>query len=271
MSHTGALPPVDVRLMNATASAVFTAVFALLLAAGLMWALRNPAFAIARIVVGGQPQHSNALAVQANVIPRLQGNLFTLDLEQARQAFEQMPWVRSAVVSRVFPDTLRVQLEEHVPVALWEADEEGPALVNSHGEVFEANRGAVEHQNLPRLAGPREQSAQVLAMHRRLLPLFEARQIGLSALFLNVRGNWQAVLANGARVELGAGSPDEVATRLQRFLQSLPAALEPLQRTSGALEYADLRHRNGYAIRLKGIATGEGAAASGKQPPARAR
>lgn len=257
MNRTAVAQPVDVRLMNATASAVFMAAFALVLTAAVLWALRNPAFAIGNIVVGGSPQHSSALALQSNVVPKLNGNLFTLDLDEARKAFEQMPWVRNAALSRVFPNTLQVQIEEHVPVALWDDDSANTSMVNSFGEVFEANRGEVEHQNLPRLSGPREQSGQVLAMHRQLEPLFAQHQIGLQALYLNVRGNWQAVLGNNGLIELGSGNPQEVAARLQRFLLSLPAILRPLQKSAASLEYADLRYGNGYAIRMKGVITGE--------------
>ncbi|RMX04054.1 FtsQ-type POTRA domain-containing protein [Corticibacter populi] len=251
---TQTLPPMDVRLMNATASVVFTGVFLLLCAAAVGWALRNPAFAIARVEVFGNPQHSNALALRANVLPQLQGNLFTLNLAAARQAFEQMPWVRSATLRRAFPNTLQVQLEEHQPVALWE-DETGSAMVNSFGEVFEANRGEVEHENLPRLAGPQEQSAQVLAMYRDLLPQFAGLPVHPAALYLTPRGNWQMYLSNGAQLELGAGEPVEVGQRLAHFLQSLPEALAPLGRSMNGLEYADLRHGNGYAMRLRGVVT----------------
>lgn len=266
MSHVVLRQPADVRLMNATASVVFTLVFALLAAAAFMWILRNPAFAIERVVVEGQPEHSNAMALQTNVMPRLQGNLFTLNLEQTQQAFEEMPWVRHAIVKRIFPSTLQVELEEHVPAALWEENQNESLMVNRQGEVFEANRGEVEHESLPRLSGPREHSAQVLTMYQRVQPLLESHQMHPHALFLNARGNWQAVLVNNAVLELGAGQPDEVARRLERFLQSLPAALEPLERTSQSLEYADLRHGNGYAIRLKGVVTGKSAAQPVRRP-----
>ena len=36
-----------------------------------------------------------------------------------RDSFETVPWVRRAVVRRVWPDRLAVRLEEHRAVALW--------------------------------------------------------------------------------------------------------------------------------------------------------
>ncbi len=150
--------PVDVKLMNITATALFSVGVVLLLAAGLWWALRHPLFAIAGITVQGDVAHNNAVTLRANVAPRLAGNFFTVNLDAARQAFEGVPWVRSAVVRREFPNRLRVPLEEHRAVAFWGAEGDG-RLVNNFGEVFEANTGDVEADELPRLAGAPEQSA----------------------------------------------------------------------------------------------------------------
>ena len=82
---SAALPtPLDVRLMNATASALFVALAALGLAAVLWWGLRHPMFSIVAIQVQGDLTHNNAVTLRANVAHRLSGNLFTLDLAAAR-------------------------------------------------------------------------------------------------------------------------------------------------------------------------------------------
>ncbi len=84
--------------------------------------------------------------IRANAAPRLAGNFFTIDLQQGRAAFESVPWVRRAVVRRVWPDRLAVHLEEHRAGALWVPDDGNDKLVNSFGEVFEANVGDVEDE-----------------------------------------------------------------------------------------------------------------------------
>ncbi|RYY58922.1 MAG: FtsQ-type POTRA domain-containing protein, partial [Comamonadaceae bacterium] len=165
-------PPMDVRLMNVAATALFAAGIVLLLAALLWWALRHPLFAISAITVQGDVAHNNPVTLRANVAPRLAGNFFTVNLATARAAFEGVPWVRAAEVRREFPNRLRVSLEEHRAVALWGAEGED-RLVNEFGEVFEANPGDVEADELPRLSGPSEQAALVLTMYRTLVPVFE--------------------------------------------------------------------------------------------------
>lgn len=246
--------PFDVRLMNVTATLLFALAGVALVAALGWWALRHPAFSIRGITVQGDVAHNSAATLRANVAPRVAGNFFTVDLAAARRAFEAVPWVRKAVVRREFPNRLRVILYEHQPVAFW-GGEGDTTLLNNQGDVFEANTGDVEHEPLPRLTGPKDQSAQVLAMYRAVAPVFEPIDLVVDQMVLTARGSWQAELDNGARVELGRGTTAEVAERATRFVQTLTQATSRYGRRPEALVAADLRHADGYAIRLRGVST----------------
>ena len=250
-----ALPlPVDVRLMNITATVLFIGFALLLVAALAWWAVRHPAFAIGGIVVQGDVTHNSTATLRANVAPRLAGNFFTVDLQKAREAFEAVPWVRHAVVQRQFPNKLRVQLEEHRPQAFWGPDSES-RLVNTFGEVFEANPGDVEQDDLPRLAGPDGTSTQVLALYQALKPLLEKLDLGIEQVVLTGRGGWSLHLDSGATVELGRGTTEEVLARSQRFAQTLTQVTAKYGRRPEALVTADLRHTDGYAVKLRGVTT----------------
>ncbi len=246
--------PFDVKLMNMAATALYSGCVVLLLAAGAWWAVRHPVFAIAGITVQGEVTHNSAPTLRANVAPRLAGNFFTVNLAAARQAFEGVPWVRQAIVRREFPNKLRVQLQEHHAVALWGGEDESK-LINNFGEVFEANVGDVEQEDLPRLAGPDGQSSQVLAMYQAVKPIFEPLDLAVQQLTLTPRGNWQAELDNGGALELGRGTTDEVAVRTRRFVQTLTQVTSRYSRRPDALVSADLRHADGYAVRLRGVGT----------------
>ncbi|HYF43335.1 MAG TPA: cell division protein FtsQ/DivIB [Ramlibacter sp.] len=246
--------PFDVKLMNATASVLFFAVGVVLLAALAWWAVRHPLFALGGITVHGEVTHNSAVTLRANVAPRVAGNFFTVNLARTREAFEAVPWVRRAEVRREFPNRLKVTLQEHQPVALW-GPEGDSRLVNSFGEVFEANPGDVEHDDLPRLAGPEGESAQVLAMYRAVAPLFEPLELEPARLQLTGRGSWQLELDTGAVVELGRGTVEEVSARAQRFVQTLTQVTSKYGRRPEALVSADLRHVDGYAVRLRGVTT----------------
>jgi cell division protein FtsQ len=250
--------PVDVRLMNGVASVIFA-----LAAVGLAWAAvlaltRLPMFNVAAIRVEGDLSRNSVASIRANATPQLTGNFFSIDLKRARAAFESVPWVRQAVVRRVWPDRLAVQLEEHRPEALWQSEQPGGGsehtdrLVNSFGEVFQANVGDVEDDSLPTLAGPEGASAEMLSMLRRIRPVLAGLQMELQTLELSRRGSWRVELDSGAFIQLGRGSEDEVVARLERFVRTWPQVTERYQHP---LEYADLRHEGAYAVRLRGVST----------------
>jgi cell division protein FtsQ len=266
-----ALPvPGDVRLMNGVANAVFVLAAVGALVAGVLWLMRSPLFPIRGIQLDGDLLRNNVPTIRANAAPRLAGNFFSVDLQQGREAFESVPWVRRAVLRRVWPDRLAVRLEEHRAAALWAAIEGADSnggtanrLVNSHGEVFDANVGDVEDDSLPTLEGPEGSAAPMLALLQRLQPLLARADLDVVRLRLSGRGSWRAEVDNGATIELGRGTDDEVLARTDRFVRTLAAATS---RWRAPLEYADLRHRDGYALRLRGIGNTGAAAAAPKTP-----
>ena len=256
MNRAAPLPttplPLDVRLMN-TLSVLLGLVFAVMvLLLGVDWLLRQSFFNLSAIDVGGELMHNNTATLRANVAPNLTGNFITADLASTRAAFEAVPWVRRAVVQRQFPNRLKVVLHEHKAVAYW--GPEGDArLVNDAGEVFEANAGDVEAEELPLLNGPKGQAPVVLQTFRALSPLFEEMDVVLEQLQLSGQGNWRAQLDSGAVIELGHGSLAELQPRLRRFMATVTQVSSRFGRD---IESADLRYGNGYALRLRGVTTG---------------
>lgn len=272
MARNGLAPaplPVDVRLLQLSGNVVGALAVAALAALAIQALGRLPLFALQAIQVEGEVDRNSANTIRANAAPRLVGNFFSIDLAKARAAFESVPWVRRAVVRRVWPNRLAVRLEEQHPQALWAGPEGNDRLVNPFGEVFEANLGDVEDDALPRLAGPEGSAPQMLAMLRRLDPVLARLDAGdIEALALSGRGSWQVGLDGGVQIELGRGTDDEVIARTERFVRTVAQVTGRFQRP---LESADLRHPDGYAVRLRGVTTEPPSAPSrrGSPPPAR--
>jgi cell division protein FtsQ len=82
--------------------------------------------------------------------------------------------------------------------------------------------------------------------------VFERLDAHIEGLSLSGRGSWRVELDTGAEVELGRGTDEEVLARTGRFVGTVTQVTSRYQRP---LEYADLRHNEGYAVRLKGITT----------------
>ena len=254
--------PVDVRLMNATA-ALFALLGAVAVATvAVLWMAKQPVFALRAIRVDGDVARNTVATLRANAMPQLAGNFFSLDLQRTQQAFESVPWVRHAVVQRIWPNRLAVRLEEHRAAALWATEEGEDKLVNSFGEVFEANPGDVDEDALPLLRGPEGSSQRLLALYQRVQPVVQPLDMRIEELSMSGRGSLSAELDGGAAIEIGRGEDDEIVARLQRFVATLPQVIAQHQRP---LVHADLRHNDGYAVRLKGVSTsGSGSGGAGR-------
>ncbi len=258
---TAALPP-DVRLMNAVSALLLAALLATVAWGVVRWAVRLPVFNFRAIQVEGDVSRNSVASLRANALPRLHGSFLSMNLAAGRAAFEAVPWVRHAQLQRVWPMRLKVNLEEHRAAAYWEARTDGAdaateataerALVNSFGEVFQANLGDVEDENLPVLAGPSHAAGAMLQMWRALSPAAEKLGEGIERLDLSGRGSWRATLGSGAVIELGRGSETEVVERFGRFAHSITQVTATYR---SPLLSADLRHADGYAVRLRGVTT----------------
>lgn len=265
MSERQALP-MDVRLMNLTASMLAVLAIGVVIYGSLVWLVRLPLFNFTRITVQGELMHNNEVTLRANVLPQLAGNFFTMNLQRVRLSFEAVPWVRAAVVQREFPNRLRVSLLEHHPVAVWGDDVTGSVLMNRNGQLFEAQADDADVEHLPRFEGPRDQAGRVLEMYRELQPVFQNMDMEIDRLQLSGRGTWSLSTNQGAQLELGKGSAREVMDRLDVFWKTLSQVTARYGRTPSALQSADLRHENGYALRLKGVTTLEPGQVPGRKP-----
>ncbi|MBL8289095.1 MAG: cell division protein FtsQ/DivIB [Rubrivivax sp.] len=264
-AHAPVHLPGDVRLMNAATAFIVTGVAVALLVSGVLWLTRAATFTLRAIEVQGVLTRGQLPTLRTHALPELAGNFFSIDLHEAQKAFESVPWVRRAVVRRVWPDRLVVQLEEHEARALFETAEGGgdsgfTRLVNSFGEVFDANLGDVEDEGLPLFSGPEGHAAEMLALWQRLQESFGARGQRIERLALSGRGSWRAELGKGVVVEMGRGSEAEVVDRTERFLRTVG---QLTARYRQPLVFADLRHADGYALRLRGVSTTAAASAPG--------
>ncbi|MCZ7563380.1 MAG: cell division protein FtsQ/DivIB [Burkholderiales bacterium] len=239
------------RLLDGIARALFAAALALGAYFAAVAVVNSERFPLRIVRVVGEVDHVRADAILAHVSARLSGNFFAADLDSVRGAIEQVPWVRRAAVRRQWPDRLLVRIEEHVPVARWP----DRRLVNTHGELFEAELERV----LPRFAGPPGAELEVSARYAAFTALLAPLGTPLAEVTLSPRRAWSLRLADGMTVEVGADRPPDTAeTRLARFVSSYPQAAALLH---GRVQHADLRYPNGFALRVSAPAEAAGGGA----------
>ncbi len=124
---------------------VASAVLGLLVAVGLSWdawKVRSRPFQVAHFEVHGA-RHSGTLAVQQATGFGEGSAILDVDVHAVADRIEQLPWIRHATVRVKMPDTLQIDVEEHVPVALladgglWLLDAEARAFkLLAPGESF---------------------------------------------------------------------------------------------------------------------------------------
>ena len=252
----------EARLINAAANLLMVLAVLAFLVAALFWVVRLPVFDIKRIVISPDTpaafDYVSPDVVRSAIAGRLEGNFFSMDLAQAREAFESAAWVREVNVKRVWPNELHVEIQEQEPLGLWNENQ----LLNGWGEVFTANRAVIDEQvDLPQFYGPDGSAALLVQRYAELGQWFEKLGVSVEKLSLNERYALQATLSNGVTLILGrdpgaetadpqAGVPGAVSfgERIERFVRNWPQAAAQLE--GQAVERVDLRYPNGFAITL---------------------
>ena len=228
------------RLLNAAAGFLVGLSLLVFAFAGLTLALRSPLLPVRTIDVITPLRQASREAVERAAREGIGGNFFAARLDGVRRALEQVPWVRSVEVRRVWPDRLEVAIEEHVAIARWGTS----GLVDTYGERFAGNGG----EALPLFIGPEGSEAEVAARYRRFSRILGPLDVALERVVLTPRYAWQLRLANGLNIMLGRDG-DLAEQRLQRFVDVYQ---DTVARFGGSHEYVDLRYANGFALRVRG-------------------
>ena len=94
----------------------------------LTWiVVRSPFLDIKTIEVRGPVEASGLQEVTRTVEGALSGNILTADICAVKQAVEGIAWIKSAYVSRLWPDSLYIEVKRHQSVAIWEDGQIGRA------------------------------------------------------------------------------------------------------------------------------------------------
>lgn len=208
-------------------------------ARGLAWITDPARFPLTTVEITGDLDHIDRVALERRLLPAAAGGFFSVDVAAVAEAARHEPWVKRALVRRVWPDKLVVQIVGHRAIARWGDG----GLLSDSGEVF-AVAGPLPDA-LPLLSGPAGARAQrVFADYQRFSRLLEGlppvREVRQEA-----RGAWHIGLANGLTITAGR---KDVAARLKRFAAVYRSRLAGV---APPLDRVDLRYSDGFAVRFK--------------------
>jgi cell division protein FtsQ len=106
------------------------------------------------IELGGEASNSRALVLE-KLHEQVGRNIFQISLAEQKQELERIPWVESASVIRLWPNHLRVIVQERIPVA-FVALGERIALIDAHGVLMDIPPGVKSEYSFPVILGMNE-------------------------------------------------------------------------------------------------------------------
>ncbi len=243
------------RVLNMVSSFAIAIGLALVIAASALWVMQRPFFQIKRIdvmpVSGAQFEHVDRGLLKAVLMPADSAGFFRTNLSQVRRQFEAAPWVRHAQVRRIWPNRLVVEIQEHKVLALWDDDR----LVNVQGELFSANRAALENESeLPEFSGPTGSEADITKRFKELSTWLSPISAKPVAIEVSDRYAWNLILDNGMTVMLGRETGVQMRERIERMVLALPEVTAKLGRVP---THFDLRYPNGFAVKAPALQSGK--------------
>lgn len=195
---------------------------------------------VRRVLLRGAHQTAHDEVLDA-LGPIVGDSILHLSLDEARARIEELGWVRSAAVSRLYPDTISISIRERDPAAVWQIDG-NLHLIDEAGAIIR-EVGAYEYSNLPLIvgAGAPEAAAGILKALGAEGELAERTY----ALIRVGERRWNMRLRNNIDIKL----PEADYARAISDLALLHKAQATLDQP---IEYIDLRDPERMVIRRRG-------------------
>jgi POTRA domain, FtsQ-type/Cell division protein FtsQ len=154
-----------------------------------LYIIQRPYFKIQHMNI-----HSPNIDINLNTVQTQLGikqySFFSLSLDQMRNVFEHLPSVKSANITRKYPDTLDVYLEKHTPFAYWGSEEN--TYVNADGVVYVGSNIEKNVRNVY-LSGDNKDAKTVINQYAFLNKIFNQLVVSLTQ---TAEGNWIVILSN---------------------------------------------------------------------------
>ncbi|MBV1870246.1 MAG: FtsQ-type POTRA domain-containing protein [Gammaproteobacteria bacterium] len=193
--------------------------------------------AVKKILINKSLQYVEKNDVDALLEQALEKNFFTLDLKNVADSLNELPWVKSAQIKKIWPDTLLLNIHEQTPLARWKEDQ----LISVSGVVF-SPIDASEFGSLPHLFGKESKREGITEFYYQSQRILAGNDLHVVRVDVESTFDWRVELDNGLLLILSAKQGIEKIEQFSRIYDAhiLPKLMQ--------ISHVDLRYENGFVV-----------------------
>jgi len=169
-------------------------------------------------------------------------SFFNFKINILKKEIEKVSWVKSADIRRVYPGKIKIYIEEHIPIAIWNNE----SYMNNIGDIFFINN---IKKNLPILISNQSGNKIMFEYFSLLLKYIsdENFDIKIKKIEENDIRSLSAYLSSGIIVKFGSKDiRGKILTFIKVYKTLNTSDLEKIR-------YIDMRYSNGFSIGWKSV------------------
>lgn len=167
-------------------------------------------FAVEEVEITGHENTSEVAVFQALGLDGFT-SLVSMDVREAREKLQQLPWVETVAVRKVYPGKVEIDLAERDAYAIWQTGDT-LSLVERDGRLIGAYGGS-GFNDLPLVVGPG--AADKASAFIDLLQDYPAVASRMRAVIYVGERRWNVRLGNGVTIKLPSGDPRGALEQLE--------------------------------------------------------
>ena len=216
---------------------------------GVDQVVRSGYFTIEKVQITSELEVADRALLERSSWRKISGNYLNVDLKEIETALEALPGVYQAVVRRVWPDALAIEVIETRAMAQYQEWSESSAIGTRQFINLPPDEVL---QESPLLIGPGAYRDTLVNTFIETFPLLRAVDLEPKTLSVSPSGRWVLELAlsgapkaNGFSVLLGR---DDIRAKVERFTGSYAAVLKS---KVNLIAKVDMRYANGFAVQWR--------------------
>ena len=192
--------------------------------------------------------------LKRTVKSEIDAGFFSVDVDRVKSAVQSLPWVQSVSVRRVWPDSLHLEITEHIAVARWGRE----YLINQRGHLFKITKldanvmtpdNELSFSSLPHISGPKDMYSELFTQYQQMQMIIESTGLSVDKVEVNARRSMRVTLNNG--IVLLLGRVVEETYDYQELARFVIAYKQTLLHREAEISEIDLRYTNGFAVQWK--------------------